>query len=426
MANHLPRFSPCFVLTLIVLFGPSALFAAPSAINPRGPAECSEMESWDYGMAMCMPRPMADMPMRMAMFRYNSFLVQTVEEGRRGRTAFSVPNMFMADVGSSVGNHHYVNLDYMGTLERWTIPNAGYPLIFQIGEEDRHHRPFLDAQHPHSSPVMGLTLSDTFTLGPNKNLGKIWFAPRGESTDGPIAFMHRPTGWVNPDAPLGHHIGQDVGHITGTVFGASIRIVDTTLEISTFNGQEPEPTKVDLPIARPNSYAARLTQQFGPHLYAMSSAAFVKDPESDDPDLDHVWRYSASLYADQKFGEGWRAHGATIWGLINFYDRVPALNSFTEELWLSRKAQNFWGRFEILQRSRGQLQIADDLVSGPRWVEALSLGYTYDVYHREWLQIGIGASVTKNFVPAAWRATYDDPLAGKLFVQLSGTGMSDI
>src|SRR5947208_1549312 len=83
---------------------------------------CGEMEVWDYSVGMCMPIPMPGMRMKMLMIHGNAFLMETVAQKPRGRHAFSAPNMFMIDAGSSLGDYQYVNLDYMGTLERWTFP----------------------------------------------------------------------------------------------------------------------------------------------------------------------------------------------------------------------------------------------------------------------------------------------------------------
>lgn len=294
-----------------------------------------------------MPLAMAGMPMRMVMLHANSFIMQTVEEKPRGQDAISVPNMMMLDIGSSLGDRHYVNLEVMATLERWTFPRDGTPELLQLGESKDDGTLYLDAQHPHSSPLMGLTLSDTVSIGSDLGHAKIWIAPRGESTDGPIAFMHRPTGMVNPDAPLGHHIGQDAGHISSTVLGGLLNVKDWTLEFSTFHGAEPEPMNVDLPLGSPDSYAMRLSENLSAHLLAMASAAYVKSPEPDDPTLDHIWRYSVSLYADAKLDGGWRISDAVIWGLINSYDHVSALNSFAEEFWLHRGPQNYWAALKF-------------------------------------------------------------------------------
>lgn len=422
-----------FLFAVALGFAPTFSFADASnadssgPAHPTGPSDCGHMEVWDFSNGMCMPLAMKGMPMKMLMLHYNSFFTQTVEEGPRGRNAFSVPNMFMLDAGASIGDRHYVNVELMATAERWSFPDNGTPELLQIGEENSSHVPYLDAQHPHSSPIMGLTLSDTIALGNGQDHLKIFFAPRGQTTDGPVPFMHRPTGMVNPDAPLGHHIGQDVGHISSTVIGGSLRLSNTNLEISTFNGKEPEPAKVDLPISSPNSYAARLTQMFSAHFYAMASAAYLKSPEPHDPALDHLWRYSASLYGDHAFESGWKIHNSFIWGLINDYDGASALNSFGEEFWIHKGKKNIWGRIEALQRTPGQLAITATSPDDPKWVTAVTLGYTHKIAEWNLTEIGIGASLTKDFLPVEFQGAYGgDPLAGKIFVQIGGMKMWDL
>lgn len=383
------------------------------------------MEAWDYSMGMCMPRAMPDMPMKMLMLQGNTFANQTVAEKPRGRDGFAAPNMLMMNIGSSAGDRHYIGLDVMATLERWTFPEDGYPELLQIGEAHHDGTPFLDAQHPHSSPIMGLTLSDTISYGPEKDFVKFWFSPRGEAGDGPVAFMHRPTGMANPDAPLGHHIGQDVGHISSTVLGAALRHHRTTLELSTFNGTEPEPTEVDLPVVSPNSYAARLTYQMTSHRYVMLSAAYVKDPEPHDNHLDHLWRYSISFYRDRIFENGWDFHSAFIWGQIQNYDHTSVLNSFTHELLLHKNPRSWWTRLEVLQRTADELLIAGD--SDPdqgRWMAAFTLGYTHRLKTWTDMELGLGGALTKNFLPNEFQRAYaGNPVSGKIFLQLSGRKM---
>ncbi len=415
-----------FAFTFLIATVPA--FAHEHGEVMGGSASCEDMEVWNYASGMCQPLPMAGMPMRMLMIHGNAFGVQTWQEKPRGRDRFAAPNMFMADLGTSVGDRHYLNAEFMGTLEKWTIPKDGYPEFLQIGEENHDHVPFLDAQHPHSSPVMGLTFSDTIALGEGKDHLMLSFAPRGQSTDGPVAFMHRPTGMVNPDAPLGHHIGQDVGHISSTVLAASIHLERTTLEVSAFNGREPKPSEVDLPLATPNSYAARLTREFSAHSYGMASAAYVKDPEKGDPTLTHVWRYSASLYREREFNGGWTLNRTLIWGLINGYDYVSALNSFTWEFLLKKKPCSIWSRVEVLQRSPLELEIpvAANGDKG-RWVTAVTLGYTHALGQWDALELGLGASVTKDFLPAVYRDAYGgNPVTARLFLQASGMKMWDL
>ncbi|MGE0525989.1 MAG: hypothetical protein AB7G93_13175 [Bdellovibrionales bacterium] len=393
-----------------------------------GPKDCSEMEVWDYSSAMCQPLSMAGMPMGMWMAHGNAFLVQSIAEGPRARNRFAVPNMIMADAGHTVGDRHYLNANLMLTFERWTFPKDGYPELLQIGERDQDDRPYIDGQHPHSSPVMGITISDTIRLGNGKDHLKVFFAPRGQATEGPIAFMHRPTGMVNPDAPLGHHIGQDVSHITSTVIGASLALGRSRIEASAFNGKEPEPTHVDLPLGTPNSYAGRLIYEFSDDVQAMASAAYVKEPEPHDPDLEKIYRYSASLYSKHNLNSGWKLHNSFVFGLTNFYDEVSALRSFLDEIWLhSDSRHNFWGRFEILERTAAELAIP--LATGvdePRWITSLAAGYAYDLVKVHGSKLGAGFSVTKNFLPSEFRGAYGgDPWSGKVFIQLAGMRMGE-
>jgi hypothetical protein len=394
-----------------------------------GPADCPGSMVWDYVMGMCMPRAVvrdADRgSMQMTMFQQNIFATQSFQEGPRGRNVFAVPNMFMLDHGATIGNRHYVNLDLMATLEKWTFPEAGYPELLQIGEHQHNGRPFIDAQHPHSSPIMGLTLSDTISIGAGRDYLKFWFAPRGQPTDGPTAFMHRPTGMANPDTPLSHHVGQDAAHITSTVFASSLRLNETLFEASTFHGAEPEPTHVDLPMATPNSYAFRLIREFSPTFSAMASAGYVKNPEAHDPSLDHIWRYSASVYNDASVGEGWRFHHAFIYGLINGYDRISSLSSYLDEVWIHRENHAFWGRVEVLQRTASQLEITSALSpNSAEWLTAVTLGYSRTLANFGNQKLNIGSSISRTFLPSPFQGAYGgDPLAARVFLQLRGMEM---
>ncbi|QDK44675.1 hypothetical protein DOM22_05620 [Bdellovibrio sp. ZAP7] len=397
--------------------------SASSQETYKGPSQCGDMEVWDYSTGMCSPRAMSEMPMSMVMLHGNAFFVQTYEERPRGRDAFSIPNMLMFDVGKSVKNH-YFNVDVMATVEKWTYPKDGYPELLQIGEKNEDDEPYIDAQHPHSSPIMGLTLSDTISLGDDRDYLKIFFAPRGQSTDGPVAFMHRVTGMVNPDAPLGHHIGQDVGHITSTVLGVSWAVGRATIEASAFNGTEPHPTAVDLPLGPLNSYAGRFIYRTSDRSYLMGSAAYVKEPEPDEPTLDHIWRYSASFYNEHVINEGWRFYNTFIYGLVNFYDNTGALNSFSEEFLFTSNWHNIWGRIEYLQRTSSELDILSATPFEPHWVTALTVGYTYNLLKWKDGKFGLGASLTKDFLPTDFRDSYGgDPLSGKIFLQLEGMKM---
>ena len=390
-------------------------------IYSNGPSDVSAMEYWDVAMGMAMPLPMAGMPMRMLMLHGYGFGTMTAEEGPRGRADFASPNMFMADIGTSVGDVQYLNLDVMLTAELWTVAKDGYPELYQIGEDQADGSPFLDAQHPHSSPLMGLTLSDTLALGGKDNL-KLFAAPRGESTDGPIAFMHRVTGMVNPDAPLGHHIGQDVGHVSSTVLGESLKLGDLHFESSLFHGAEPDPTSVDLPIGSLDSFGLRMIYEISPDVMAMASYAYVSDPE---PGILKDDRYSASLYTRTKLSSDWLWHNTFIFGYITDIDHAPNLSSALYEFLLNNGKTNLFGRFEAVQRTPNQLEIPD--LPNPnegRWVTAVTLGFSRQLAAWDGWELRSGASVTNDQSPAEFSAAYGgNPFTYKFFIELGGTQM---
>jgi hypothetical protein len=394
--------------------------------SPAHADSCDKNEIWDTGMAMCMPKPVEGKAQRSLSLRGNLFGVQTAESGPRGRHAFSAPDMFMADLGTSAGGNHYFNLDLMGTAEKWTFPTLGNPELLQIGETNAQGAPFIDAQHPHSSPIMGLTLSDTISLSEANSL-KISFAPRGESGDGPIAFMHRTTGEVNPDAPLGHHLGQDAGHISSTVIASSLVLGANRIEVSAFHGAEPEPTKVDLPLGSPNSYSLRLIRDFTPAVTGMVSAAYVKNPEHDDPTIPFVARYSASVYTKSKFG-AWTFDNALIFGMITKYDHVSTLHSVGEEfLFRDESANSVFGRIEYVERTAEELAILSATPYEAHGVFAATLGYTRTLAKFESGELGLGTSVIHDFLPAEYRPAYGgDPWTGKVFLRFSGMRNWDI
>lgn len=389
-----------------------------------GSQATGSMEVWDTSMGMAMPLPMAHMPMSMLMLRGYGFFEAVAEEGdARGRADFSGPNMFMMDLGTSVGDTQYLNLDVMLTTDLWLVPKDGTPELFQIGEEKADGSPFLDAQHPHSSPLMGLTLSDTITLDlADKSCLKLFVAPRGESTDGPVAYMHRVTGMVNPDTPLGHHVGQDVGHISGLVLGESLKLGTFHVEVSFFDGREPLPTQVDLPLNSPDSFGVRLIEDFSDQAQFMASYAWVKDPE---PGIADAKRVSASLYTHLPMSPGWTFHNTLIYGGITAIDHTDLLHSGLEEFALTSERMAVFGRIEVLQRTPNQLGIAgySDPDSG-RWLGAVSLGYSHRVAAWDGWELRAGAEATNSVTAVEYSTVYEgNPFSYKFFFQLGGSQM---
>ena len=376
-------------------------------------------------MSMCMPVASA-VATQAASGQFTLFGVASTVPGSRGVDQVAAPNMFMIDAGESLGMRQFINLELMGTTERWTYPRHGYPELLQIGEERSDGTAFIDAQHPHSSPIMGLTLSDTINLKSSQTL-KLFVAPRGESTDGPIAFMHRDSARDNPDAPLGHHVGQDVGHISSTVIAAQLDLGRLIIEGSAFNGTEPQPMNVDLPIGAPNSEALRLTYALTPAHRVMASVAHVEQQDSQYPGTSSATRLSASLYDYTALaGLGTLDHTFIV-GSIARRPSATTLTSLLDEAVLQRGESDYWARIEVLQRLRSELQIFPPVpraADEKRWISALTLGYTHWSALPGTLRVGLGASVTTDILPSEWSAAYGarTPVTFRFIVQIKGSG----
>lgn len=406
--------------------------ADPNRAADQGPAayqggghSCGKNEAWDNSMSMCMPSPGAKGLLVSGQF--NLFAAFSALQGPRGDDQFAAPNMFMVDVGRTVGSRQFFNIDLMGTAELWTYPYHGYPELLQIGEERSDGTPYVDAQHPHTSPIMGLTLSDTIALRDAETL-KLFFAPRGESTDGPIAYMHRDSARDDPDAPLGHHVGQDVGHISSTVLGAQVDLGRWIVEAAGFNGTEPQPTHVDLPLGPINSEALRVTYVISPEHRAMASVAHVEQTDPQYPGITSVVRLSASVYDRlAPIGFGPIDHTFVI-GSIKRNPTVPALTSFLDEAVMSYGGSDLWERIEVLQRLASELDIpmppAVGATNESRWVAAMTVGYTRWLASHSGLQLGVGTSLTMDVVPPEWAGAYGHrtPLTVRLILQLRGSG----
>lgn len=382
--------------------------------------QLGQMEIFDEDMQMVMPFARPHMSSTMLMLHGYGFFEALAEEGvQRGRADFSAPNMFMADLGTTLDDHQYLNLDVMLTSDLWTVPSTGTPQLLQIGEDQTNGQPFIDAQHPHSSPLMGLTLSDTISLADDKSALKLFAAPRGESTDGPIAFMHRITGMVNPSVPLGHHIGQDVGHITSTLLGESLKLGSFHIEASIFNGSEPNPTQVDLPLGPINSYAVRAMDELASNVLFMASYANVGTPE---PGIANDERFSASLYTHTALDDTWTFHNTLIYGGITNIDNATFLNSILDEFLFNTKVFHLYGRVEELQRTPGQLAISSATPNVGEWVTAITVGFSHQIVAWDGWELIAGLQATNDQVPSDFQAAYEgNPFSYQFFFQLGGT-----
>lgn len=384
------------------------------------PEECGPDEYWDEAMQICMPLGKTSLS-----FHANQFLIGLTGSGPRGRTAFSAPNMFMVNFQQRISACDSVKVQWMGTTDKWTTPTKGTPLLLQTGESDKNGVPFIDAQHPHTSPVMGLTFAVVHCMG---KLGDdsftLSFSPRGEATAGPMAFMHRPSAEGNPNAPLSHHL-QDVFHIMSTVLAAKLELGKWSIEGSIFSGQEPSPTEVTLDMHKFDSGGLRLGRKITPNVTAGVSAASVLEKHRTAPnfipeDPERATLVAAWVSTKHKFESG-TLKTSTIFGQSR--EDQEQLNSFLQEMTYKfgkLEQNNVFSRFEVLQRTPDQLQI--NIVGDAKkaeWVKALTLGYERGIGSKKAASLYAGGSLTKAFVPTAFKATYGgNPLSAEVHLRI--------
>jgi hypothetical protein len=173
-----------------------------------------------------------------------------------------------------------LDLRGMASLEPLTVGDS-YPLLLQTGET-AGGEPLIDRQHPHD--LIGeaaVRYARPITSGLAIDL---YAALAGEPAIGPPTYMHRPSSFANPLAPLGHHM-EDSTHISYGVLTAGVLMHDAKLEASWFNGREPDEDRYDLDLRAPDSYAVRAS--FNPaRAWSLSAAyAYLESPEAREPDV---------------------------------------------------------------------------------------------------------------------------------------------
>ena len=380
----------------------------------------------------------------------NQFVVFGNGSGPRARSGFTAPNMFMLEVEKGfLKPRNSFKVEFMGTTDRWTTPAAGTPQLLQTGEADENGRPYIDAQHPHSSPVMGLTFSNILKL--NEDGSKkltFFFAPRGEATAGPDTFMHRQSAAGNPDAPLSHHL-QDFFHISSTVAGVKLNYGKVSVEGSAFSGFEPQPRKVNLDMHKPDSYAFRAKYKFNDFATVGGSIANVKPQHAEVPtghsepaqgeighgELEHVPDEPAHgsenqravvtaawLTTQNEIGSG-TLHNTVIWGHVQSEE---SLNGFLEEFVYNLGKNNFIGRVEVLQRTPDQLQIEVTPHGGKKWISALTIGYERKIFTKQNVNTYLAGTYTQTFIPGSWSPAYgsSSPRSFKVFMRLGWSHMN--
>lgn len=331
----------------------------------------------------------------MFMLHYNVFLRYNKQDvfksGQRGDSQFDVPNWFMLMGQRPMGAKGLFRFSAMISLDPFTVGGNGYPLLFQTGETYQG-KPLIDRQHPHDL-FSELSVGYTYMLSPDADIF-LYLGYPGEPAISNVAFMHRPSALNNPDSPLGHH-WQDATHITFGIATLGFRYRNIKLEGSSFTGREPDEERYGFDKPRFDSRAIRFTYNPTAQWSLQASTAYVKSPESIEPEED-VYRSTASVLWGKKLAREDHFLTSTInWG-YNWVDENHKEHSFLLESNLQHNIYAVYGRYEWVQKSAEELGFEEDAFGHDAvfGIHALSLGANRQLFELGSVNTHLGAQLS--------------------------------
>ncbi|MDT7542095.1 MAG: hypothetical protein QOE33_1999 [Acidobacteriota bacterium] len=354
------------------------------------------------------------------MFHYNFIGGINHQGGPRGVTKIDSQNWFMPMAYRRVGKGT-LQLRAMFSLEPFTFPPGGSPLLFQTGETYKG-APLIDKQHPHDL-FMELSAQYTVPIG-ERATWFTYFGYPGEPALGPVAFMHRMSASENPSAPLGHH-QQDSTHVSFGVLTTGFTYRWFKLEGSIFNGREPDENRYNFEYNPWNSRSARLSLAPNANWTFQVSHGFLRNRELFESIDTH--RTTASAQYNRTFARGNFA-GALVWGRNhdNFGGGETAnQNAYTGEATVNFIDKNYlYTRLELVDKNellrnadRVRLGITDDHASFR--IGAYTFGYVRNVYESDNWTVGFGGDFTFYSKPDMLDQLYGrNPTSYKIFMRV--------
>lgn len=318
--------------------------------------------------------------------RYNK--QDVFEKGSRGDSKFDAPNMIMLMGQRNVGKKGLFHFNTMFSLDPLTVGGNGYPLLFQSGET-YNGSPLVDRQHPHDL-ISELSVSYAHALSPDIDVF-LYLGYPGEPALGPSAYVHRPSGFFNPDAPLSHH-WVDATHITFGVATLGFRAGQFKLEASSFTGREPDENRYDLDEPSFDSWSGRLSFNPSPSWSMQVSHGFINEPEWLHPDED-VNRTTASVSYSAK-GKG-ATNITTLWGM-NKTKGHAAEHAFLLEGSYVKSRLTYYGRYEWVQKSVEELDLDESKYGHDAIfpVHAITGGMAYELLRLGKARVSLGGQLS--------------------------------
>ncbi len=343
------------------------------------------------------------------MLHGNVDLVHSWQEGPRGDSKTFVAGMLMGMARRPLGG---------GTLQFKAMVSTdplmgkrGYPLLLASGETANGVDPLVDRQHPHDF-FMELSASVSQNIGSNTSLFLYGGLP-AEPAFGPPAFMHRQSISTSPEAPISHH-WLDSTHITFGVLTAGLVHDNFKVEVSRFNGREPDQHRWDIETGPLDSTSVRLSWNPTANLSLQGSWAHLEEPEQLEPGVNQR-RWSASGTYTRPMAVGWWST-TLAWGRKTVegenLDAVALESSVTWKNW------TLFGRGEITENNELTFDAEDE--HGPAFrVGKASLGLVRDFELAPHLKFDVGGLYAFNFVPDDLEDVYGGDENGAMgFVRL--------
>ena len=345
--------------------------------------------------------------------RYNK--QDLLDKGSRGDSKFDAPNMVMFMGQKNIGKKGLFHFSTMFSLDPVTVGGEGYPLLFQTGESFEG-KPLVDRQHPHDL-FSELSVSYAHALSDKSDVF-LYLAYPGEPALGPAAYVHRPSGFFNPDAPLTHH-WVDATHITFGVATAGFRYGNFKIEASSFTGREPDEHRYNFDKPRFDSWSGRLSFNPNEKWALQASHGFIKEPETFHPG-ENVNRTTASAtFSSRGFGATF-TNITALWGMNKTKDH-DAENGVLLEGSHSKKRTTVYGRYEWVQKSVEELNL-DETEFGHDAifpVHAFTAGALYDVLKTGQTKFALGAQISFFNPDKKLAELYgDNPLAGQVYLRI--------
>jgi hypothetical protein len=380
-----------------------------AALGPYPEQRESSGTAWQPDASNSMGGPMIMSGDWMLMAHGDVNLVYDHQSGRRGDNKAFVSGMLMG-----MAQHPLVNgtVQFRAMLSPEPLMGPrGYPLLLASGETANGRDRLIDRQHPHDL-FMELSASVSQNIG-SKSSVFVYGGLPGEPAFGPPAFMHREAILDSPEAPISHH-WLDSTHISFGVVTAGVVLDRFKVEVSRFNGREPDQHRWNIETGPLDSTAVRLSWNPTRELALQGSWGHFVHPEQLEPGVNQK-RWSASLLYARELAQGWKLAGTLAWGRKTAEHHSD--DALVAEMSVKHEDWTLFGRAEMVD-NRELVALEEQ---GPAFrVGKVSLGAIRDFPIAKHLSLGGGGLFAVNFVPNALAPLYGghNPTGAMAFVRL--------